>query len=165
MGDAKGFGKKVSVNGQSAESLLSYEVLYLPDPERLPDGIKVDSYLKLIGSLSGATGTEIKKLREESKDIASRRLMDLPRIDQVKLLLKISRMKKFKVVIMNDFLLEIESNDAEGICTDLKTSGHLIIELKANYLTLNYFKFDKFSCIFLEQGIYNEENLGERRTE
>ncbi len=159
-GQAEKFQAKITIDGEDIVTGKKPDIFYLPSPDSLPGEIKAGSLLTLVAGALSLPKLEIKKLKEESGDIISKRLAVLEPLEKIELLVKLAKLKGAKIVIFDNFFGNIAEYDINRICKDLKSDEQIIVELTPVY-HVKHANFDHYAIIH-PVGTKYRESIGKK---
>ncbi len=149
------FSGKISIDGENIVTERKLNLVYLPNPDTIPGDIKALSLLTLITSLLKIPKSEKTKIKEEFGPAIKKRFAELDKLEKIEFLYRLSKLKKAKVYLFNDFIFKIPMESADKIFKELNVLNALIIELFTVRVTNQ--NYDYYSDIYLKNSEYQEK--------
>jgi len=132
-GKCKKFTGQVTLDGENIVNKKIKDVAYIPDPAKIPGGVKVRLFVTALAGLLKPGKEKIRQLKAQlGNDLLSRHMSDLSGKEKAGLLLKLAQLKQPAIYILHDLLKDMPECDKSGMMDtlyDLKNSGCLTIDI------------------------------------
>jgi hypothetical protein len=149
-GKKLGFTGKIVLNWKNFIFSGKQDFVYVPDPTAFPGDVRVKSLLNMAGNLSKFTKEDKTQMRSEASDIIDKRFNDLNSIQKVDLLYNLAKFKKSPIYLLHNLFIEAEKEDADRVCSDMKSRAELVIEMDSQKVS-SHSNYDR-RIFFLKRG-------------